>query len=171
MKKIQKLNVRSALSGKVWLFIGLLAIVAFGHLTAAAQKGRSVTQLLDELKIEYSFEDGLYMVPVTLENHRGQVVIIDPELIRVSGEKPFRAVSSFVYSVKGSIPSGVKKQIDDLIASDSAWLLTKESGENTLQYVGIADEDITAEDLREIIIEIAVEADAVEKQLTGKDEF
>ena len=156
---------------KFYLLVAVLVAIAFAQTDAAAQKSKTVPALLDELAVEYSLEDGLYFVPVELEGDRRQIVVIDPELLRVDGEKPFRSIASFAYSVKGAVPAKFKTQIDELVGHNSGWSLTNDGGENILIYTGIADEDVTAEEFGRILIEIAIEADAVEKRLTGNDEY
>jgi hypothetical protein len=154
-----------------YLFLAVIFAIAAFQTDAAAQTGKTVPALLDELAVEYSLEDGLYFVPVELDGDRRQIVVVDPELLRVEGEKPFRSVSSFAFSVKGKVPADLKTQVDELISHDSGWALTEDGGENILIYTGIADEDVTAEEFGRILISIAIEADAVEKKLTGKDEY
>ena len=170
---------------RISLPLSLAALFAASIIFAATAAPRALAQLpakradtriartLDGLGIPYQLmKDNNYKVEVQIDNNRTQVVVIESTVLTAKGTKPFRTVRSTAMFTSGAVPAAVQnrlKKANEEFAPSEPWQIYKYKDGSTVDFEMSADAD--GSDLDTIIEQVAEEADKMEQEITGQDEF
>jgi hypothetical protein len=140
---------------------------------SAPRPDARVGKALDEMGREYKVNDyGDYILLVALENNRTQIVTVDSQVLKGKGTTPFRIVRSMAMFSPGAIPEAVKSRL----IKDNAeyepfepWQFVKYKDGMAAEFQWFVEADCS--DLEEAIDRVATDTDAMEKIITGQDEF
>lgn len=146
------------------------ALIGTAGMAQAADPDRAVGRLLDGLKYTYEVdEDGDYKLIFDMENDRTQLVFVRSS-VETYGSHHIREIWSPGYKSPGpQFPALVSNRLlEDSNASKlGAWV---KQGEMAMFVVKI-DADASAQVLSDAIDAASKSADAIELELTSKDEY
>lgn len=153
--------------------LGASLVVMVAGAWAADKPDASVRTLLEKLKLKYEVDtDNDYALPYEFEDKRSQMVYVlsDTETI---GEMKVREVWSIAGKYEGAVPAEVSERL--MTASRQlkvgSWEMDKDGESRVVVLVAKVPTTATAKTWKEIIEAIAVSADEMEKELTGKDDL
>ncbi|BAY98879.1 hypothetical protein NIES37_28570 [Tolypothrix tenuis PCC 7101] len=132
-----------------------------------------IKDILDKLGAKYELlPDGDFKLLIQTENKRNQVVFIESRTEKL-GNLEIRYISSPGYVTKGAIPTEIANKLleNSGLNKIAAWqVLTKEQTHMAIFTAKIAANS-EAETVKNTLLAVGYGADAIEKELTGKDEF
>ncbi|WP_286071921.1 hypothetical protein [Stenotrophomonas sp. 57] len=147
----------------------LIALAATGS-AAAAEADKAVARHLDKLGYAYEVdEDGDYRMVFDVEGDRTQMVYVRSS-VEDFGSHNIREIWSPAYSAKTKqFPVAVANRLleDSQDAKMGGWV----KQDTTAMFVVKIDADATADQLSDAIDAAIRSADAMELELTKKDEF
>jgi hypothetical protein len=148
----------------------LIALAAAGSATAATEADKAVARHLDKLGYTYEVdEDGDYRMVFDVEGDRTQMVYVR-SAVEDFGTHNIREIWSPGYSTKTKqFPVAVANRLleDSQDAKMGGWV----KQDTTAMFVVKIDADATADQLSDAIDAAIRTADAMELELTKKDEF
>ena len=148
----------------------LIALAAAGSATAATSADKSVARHLDKLGYTYEVdEDGDYRMVFDVEGDRTQMVYVR-SAVEDFGSHHIREIWSPAYNAKTKqFPVAVANRLleDSQDAKMGGWV----KQDTTAMFVVKIDADATPDQLSDAIDAAIRTADAMELELTKKDEF
>jgi len=161
------------------LVSNLVALLAFGASAAQAQDAPAPTadarveRLLTEVAAEYTVdEDGDFRLIYDIGGGRSQLVWI-PSGTADFGALEIRQIWSIAHRSKGPLPAELANRLLDRNGAVilGAWLSEPAGDEIGVIFAVQVAAEANALSLRSAIHAVATTADAMEKELTGQDEF
>jgi len=161
------------------LVSNLVALLAFGASAAQAQDAPAPTadarveRLLTEVAAEYTVdEDGDFRLVYDIGGGRSQLVWI-PSGTADFGALEIRQIWSIAHRSKGPLPAELANRLLDRNGAVilGAWLSEPAGDEIGVIFAVQVAAEADALSLRSAIHAVATTADAMEKELTGQDEF
>jgi hypothetical protein len=166
--------------GGIVALLVLAAAAAFAG-GAAAQTGGAdpvmpdarVRQLLDQLKLKYSLTAlKNYEVDFTLKDRRRQTVFVNSNT-ETFGRQELRQVTSTAFQVEGALPADTANRLleDNDRRKLGAWRTVRDGGKTYVIYAVQIPAQTDPQTLEEAMDAARSTADAMEREVTGKDEF
>ncbi|MBD2213786.1 hypothetical protein H6G27_28540 [Nostoc linckia FACHB-104] len=167
MKNIFKLAILS------WAVFAVSMPIVSAQTTTKPTGDARIKDTLDKLGAKYELLlDGDFKLLIPTENKRTQVVFIESKTEKI-GNLEIRYISSPGYVTKGAISAEIANKLlqNSGLNKIAAWqVLTKEQTHMAVFTAKIAA-NTEAEALKNTLLAVGYGADAMEKELTGKDEF
>ncbi|MDZ7960972.1 MAG: hypothetical protein RMY34_24345 [Aulosira sp. DedQUE10] len=132
-----------------------------------------IKDILDKLGAKYELlPDGDFKLLIPTENKRNQVVFIESKTEKL-GNLEIRYISSPGYLTKGAFSAEIANKLleNSGLNKIAAWqVLTKEQTHIAVFTAKISATS-EADTVKNTLLAVGYGADAIEKELTGKDEF
>jgi hypothetical protein len=142
---------------------------------AAEQEDGRVRAALEKAGVEFTVtDDKTFKVIVKLKNGRTQVVLIDSNTSKINGTNmEFREVYALAHKVQGNLPEELSnkmmKQSHD--KKIGAWELIDGTGTALAVFTAKVDSNLNDKNLVKIINSVGLVADAMEEDISSKDEY
>jgi hypothetical protein len=163
--------------------ISLTAIVTTALVCGALQPAHAappdprIKMALDKSGLQYEItSDGDFKVIFKFnEDNRSQVILINSNTERIQETNiEVREIYSVGYKINGNLPGQVANQLmkDSQKRKIGAWeLINTSSGVSLAVFDAKISADTSTDNLIKIMRLVAIRADNMEQELTGKDEF
>lgn len=161
-----------------FLIITLVAVLCVPS-EAPAQSGSAprpdprIKRALDQAKLKYEVdEDGDYKLTFELENKRSQLVLINSQT-ETFGELEIREIWALGYMSENPFSAAVANRLLDNneITKLGAWQTKKLNGKYTAVFTAKVSAVMSPEHLEMVLAAVYQNADEIEKELTGKDDY
>lgn len=131
-----------------------------------------VVTALGQAGLTYSDDDGDFRLVLNLADSRSQVVWVASSAARVTNLE-FRDVWALAYRGEGQVPPEMARRLltENARMVVGAWQVNQAPDRYLVVYLAQLPAATDAASLREVIEAVAISADRMEQELTGRDEF
>ena len=145
----------------------------FGVKSKHTEGDSRVAQALDELKIRYEIDNqGDFKIGINLEDERSQLGFIRSNTYEFAGVE-LREIFSAALTSSGPFDSRTANLLleENSHVKVGAWEVNQSADDDSAIFTAKVGAELGGDELRSVILGVLRTADAMEKRLSGRDDF